>query len=186
MPQFDFEWKILGWNEKNEGGAIGTIETPLGDVVRIVLQRTLHSVWTWKDSVAEADRIARNEGDGTMGRYIRSGKKKGNLEVRLAPHWQRWEAGDYDKDQGFDLQPGLEPHIGDTLHLYGIETSELYVKGTHLDGRDYHNPLYPDLEKDFDNYPMTTLDILSSEIAPAELAQIWEQIPQPKQTINIS
>ena len=180
MTEFDFQWDIT-WTDKSDWGATGTAELHRGDTAQIVLQRILTSKWFWHDSTPEADRIPENEQDGTKGSYVTTQERSGNLEVRLAPYFMEWRDGKYDANEGFPLQPGLESHIGDRIHFYGVDSGELKVKATSLEASDYP---WMDVE-DFSTYPYAGLDVLSSHIEPGPLAEIWAQIETPRKTINV-
>ena len=182
MPEFDYEWEILGWTHKSDWGAIGTVRTPGGDTVGLVLQRTLTSVWLWHDWTPGNERIPENEGDGTKGTYVTTSERSGNLEVRLAPYWKDWQDGNYDANEGFPLQPGLVDHVGDRLHFFGVDSGELIVKATALVPEDY--PWMAD-EILAGNYPYAGLDVLSSYISPDKLAEIWPQIQTGPKKINV-
>ena len=181
MPEFDFQWDIT-WTDKSGWGAIGTAGLPTGDTAQIVLQRTLTSKWFWNESTPDAERIPENEGDGNKGSYVTTQERSGNLEVRLAPYWKDWQDGKFEVDHGFELQPGLMPHVGDRIHFYGVDSGELKVKATSLEASDY--PWMAD-EILAGDYPYAGLDVLSSHIEPDKLAEIWAQIPTPRKTINV-
>ena len=183
MPEFDYEWEILGWTHKSDWGAIGTVRTPMGDTVGLVLQRTLTSKWWWHDWTPEPERIPENEGDGDKGSYTTTDERSGNLEVRLAPYWQDWRDGNYDANEGFPLQPGLEPHVGDRIHFYGVDSGELYVKATALVPDDY--PWMAD-EILAGDWPYAGLVVLSSHIPPDKLAEIWPHIKTLPKKINVA
>ena len=185
MPEFDFEWEILGWTHKSDWGAIGTVRTPMGDTVGIVLQRTLTSKWWWHDWTPEAEQIPENEGDGNKGSYTTTDERSGNLEVRLAPYWEKWRDGDFEVDHGFNLQPGLADHVGDRLHIYGVDSGALIVKATALVPDDYVERYDWMTVETFADFPYAGLDILSSYISPDKLAEIWPQIKTDPKKINI-
>ena len=136
----------------------------------------------WAD---EELRIASNVGDGTKGRYFHTKERSGNLEVRLPPRFEDWQESNFDVEDGiefgFKLQPGLEPHVGDRIHFYGVDSGELYVKATAMVPDDY-----PWMSvDDFAAYPYAGLDILSSQIEPDKLAEIWPQIQTEPKRINV-
>ena len=185
MPEFDYEWEILGWTHKSDWGAIGTVRTPSGDTVGLVLQRTLTSKWFWNDDVIESVRIPENEGDGFKGSYVTTSERSGNLEVRLAPYWEDWRDGNFEVEHGFNLQPGLVDHVGDRLHMYGVDSGELIVKATDLRPDDYMERYDWMTVETFADFPYAGIDILSSYIAPDKLAEIWPHIKTLPKKINI-
>ena len=185
MPEFDFEWEVLGWTHKSDWGAIGTVRTPMGDTVGLVLQRTLTSKWFWHDSTAEEERIPENEQDGNKGSYTTTDERSVNLEVRLVPYWKNWQDGNFEVEHGFNLQPGLADHIGDRLHLYGVDSGELIVKATDLRPSDYMERYDWMTVETFADWPYAGIDILSSYIAPDQLAEIWPQIQTEPKKINV-
>ena len=112
MPEFDYEWEILRWTHKDGGSAEGVVRTPSGDEAIIRLGRKIHSEWHWTDPDDQTF-----EGDGEKGRYIRTRRKAGNLEVRAprVPEYQRWVDSDFDLEWGFELPdiagiPCWRPH----------------------------------------------------------------------------
>ena len=185
MPEFDYEWEILGWTHKSDWGAIGTVRTPGGDTVGLVLQRTLTSHWFWHEWIAEEERNPENEGDGNRGSYITTDERSGNLEVRLAPYWKNWQDGNFEVEHGFNLQPGLADHVGDRLHLYGVDSGELIVKATDLRPDDYMDRYDWMTIEELETWPYAGIDILSSYIAPDQLAEIWPHIKTLPKKINV-
>ena len=182
MPDnFDISWVILAWRRKDDEGAFGTVQLPLGDSADIRLKRTLTNIWYWLDRTPDDERIPDNEGDGTKGRYTQSEDKSANLEIRLAPRFERFEAADYDMGQGFTLQDGLAPHVGDRIHIYGVDCGELYSKETAMIPADY-----PWLSiEEFGAYPYAGLEVLSSQLEPNTLSEIWPHIIADHKTINM-
>ena len=181
MSVFDYEWELLGWDRKDGEGAFGTVRTPSGDELSIHIGLKIHSEWTWLTGTIEEERIPGNQGDGTKGRYIRTRLKKGNLEVRLPPRFEDFRDGNFEKDYGFDLQPGLVPHVGDRINFFGIDSGELYIKSTAMIPLDY-----PFLTIDeFGAFPYAGLEVLSSEIDPHKLSLIWPQIQASPKSINV-
>ena len=134
---------------------------------------------------AEEDVTAENEGDGTKGSYVTTDERSGNLEVRLAPYWKKWQDGDFEVEHGFNLQPGLADHIGDRLHMYGVDSGELIVKATALVPDDYMQRYDWMTVETFADWPYAGLDILSSYISPDKLAEIWPQIQTGPKKINM-
>ena len=185
MPEFDFEWEILGWTHKSDWGAIGTVRTPSGDTVGMVLQRTLTSKWFWHDWTPEVERIPENEQDGNRGSYVTTDERSGNLEVRLAPYWQDWRDGNFDANNGFPLQPGLVDHVGDRIHFYGVDSGELIVKATAVVPDDYMERYDWMTIEELETWPYAGLDVLSSYIAPDKLAEIWPHIQAEPKKINV-
>ena len=173
MPDFDHVWKILRWTHKDGGSAEGVVLTPSGDTAIIRLGRKIHSEWTWTDPEDQTF-----EGDGEKGRYIKTRRKFGNLEVRAVPEYQRWVDQDYDQDWGFELPDMLVSHVGDRIHIYGVDCGELTVKGTALEINDY-----PD--QDRPKPPYAGIDVLSGQITPDDLDLIWPQIKTAGGTINL-
>ena len=176
MPEFDFEWEILKWERKDDEGAFGIVRTPSGDTMGISIRIKLTLEWVWLDSTPEVDRIAKNEGEGTKGRFRATDDKSGNLEVRLPPSFEDWRDGHFGHDYGFSLQSGLVPHVGDRIYIEGVDCGELYVKSTSMMPLDY-----PLLSLDeFFAYEKTVgycgLDVLAARIGPVKLAEIWPQI----------
>ena len=112
------------------------------------------------------------------GRYIKTRRKAGNLEVRAVPEYQRWVDSDFDQEWGFELPDMLVSHVGDRIHIFGVDCGELYQKGTALEINDYPHEVDP-------VPPYAGLDVLSSQITPDELDLIWPQIKTGPQTINM-
>ena len=173
MPEFDFEWEILRWTHKDGGSAEGVVRTPSGDEVIIRIGRKIHSEWHWTDPDDQTF-----EGDGEKGRYIRTRRKAGNLEIRAIPEYQRWVDSDFDREWGFELPDILAGHTGDRIHISGVDCGELDVKGTALEINDYPHDIDP-------VPPYAGIDVLSSQITPDELDLIWPQIQTGPKTINM-
>ena len=176
---FDHVWKILRWTHKDGGSAEGIILTPNGDTAVIRLGRKIHSEWHWDDPDDQTF-----VGDGEKGRYIDTRRKAGLLEVRVAPEFQRWVDSDFDTDWGFELPDILVSHVGDRIHIFGVDCGELYQKGTALEINDYPH--------EFDDYPevgpvppYAGIDVLMSLISPDDLDLIWPEIKTGPQTLNL-
>ena len=189
MSEFDFEWEIQKWDRKDDEGAFGLVRTPSGDIMGISIRLKLTLEWVWLNTTPEADRIARNEGDGTKGRLRATDEKSGQLEVRLPPKFEDWRDGNFGHDYGFSLQPGLLPHVGDRIHIEGVDCGELYDSSTAMMPLDY--PLLS-LDEFFAierSVGWCGLDVLAARIGPVKLAEIWPQIQtSPKdhpKTINM-
>ena len=176
--EFDHVWKILRWTHKDGGSAEGHILTPDGDTAIIRIGRKIHSEWLWTDPEDQTF-----VGDGEKGRYVNTRRKYGNLQVRAVPEYQRWVASDFDSDWGFELPDMLMSHVGDRIHIFGVDCGELYQKGTSLEIDDY-----PDKIDSMDSVPplpYAGIDVLSSQISPDDLDLIWPQIKTGPQTINM-
>ena len=96
--------------------------------------------------------------------------KIGNLEVRLPPKFEDWRDGNFGRDYGFSLQPGLVPHVGDRIYIEGVDCGDLYVKSTSMMPLDY--PLLS-LDEFFANersVGYAGLDVLSARIGPVKLS----------------
>ena len=48
------------------------VRTPSGDTMGISIRLKLTVEWVWLDIIPEADRLTKNEGDGTKGRFPRN------------------------------------------------------------------------------------------------------------------
>ena len=176
MPEFDYEWEVQKWDRKDDEGAFGTVRTPSGDTMGISIRIKLTLEWVWLNTTAEADRIAKNEGDGLKGRYRATDDKSGQLEVRLPPSFEDWRDGNFGIDYGFALQPGLVPHVGDRIHIEGVDCGELYSSHTAMMPLDY--PLLS-LDEFFEierSVGWCGLEVLAARIGPVKLAEIWPQI----------
>ena len=127
MPEFDFEWEILGWDRIRTTRALSAWCGPPAAMTMGISHTAEYSPWNGFGSTVPPKWTALPRMRATA---LREGSaqpmtRAGNLEVRL-PTEVRGSGGDgnFGHDYGFSLQPGLLPHVGDRIHIEGVDCGE--------------------------------------------------------------